>query len=104
MVFYYVTKAVVPGSLLERFIDGDDEFRNSRFKLIPSVPKVVSRLCPAYIVSHRQLYPSFDTMTNFRRMHYHRDHGSYAKVLEVLRVYWGKRSTATIYVVQNTSK
>ncbi|CAN0910158.1 Protein ENHANCED DISEASE RESISTANCE 2 [Linum grandiflorum] len=39
MVFYYVTKELVPGSLLQRFIDGDDEFRNSRFKLIPSVPK-----------------------------------------------------------------
>ncbi|CAI0470873.1 unnamed protein product [Linum tenue] len=39
MVFYFVTKALVPGSLLQRFVDGDDEFRNSRFKLIPSVPK-----------------------------------------------------------------
>ncbi|KAK9218339.1 hypothetical protein WN943_006976 [Citrus x changshan-huyou] len=27
------------GSLLQRFVDGDDEFRNSRLKLIPSVPK-----------------------------------------------------------------
>lgn len=40
MVFYFVTKELVPGSLLQRFVDGDDEFRNSRFKLIPSVPKV----------------------------------------------------------------
>lgn len=39
MVFYFVTKQLVPGSLLQRFVDGDDEFRNSRFKLIPSVPK-----------------------------------------------------------------
>nr|XP_010906231.1 protein ENHANCED DISEASE RESISTANCE 2 isoform X1 [Elaeis guineensis] len=39
MVFYFVTKQLVPGSLLQRFADGDDEFRNSRFKLIPSVPK-----------------------------------------------------------------
>ncbi|XP_038973542.1 protein ENHANCED DISEASE RESISTANCE 2-like isoform X2 [Phoenix dactylifera] len=39
MVFYFVMKQLVPGSLLQRFIDGDDEFRNSRFKLIPSVPK-----------------------------------------------------------------
>ncbi|KAK9985185.1 hypothetical protein SO802_034710 [Lithocarpus litseifolius] len=39
MVFYFVTKALVPGSLLQRFVDGDDEFRNSRLKLIPSVPK-----------------------------------------------------------------
>ncbi|KAG1362758.1 Protein ENHANCED DISEASE RESISTANCE 2 [Cocos nucifera] len=40
MVFYFVTKQLVPGSLLQRFADGDDEFRNSRFKLIPSVPKI----------------------------------------------------------------
>ncbi|GAA0166236.1 defense/immunity protein [Lithospermum erythrorhizon] len=39
MVFYFVSKALVPGSLLQRFVDGDDEFRNSRLKLIPSVPK-----------------------------------------------------------------
>ncbi|XP_068669847.1 protein ENHANCED DISEASE RESISTANCE 2-like isoform X2 [Aristolochia californica] len=39
MVFYFVTKYLVPGSLMQRFVDGDDEFRNSRFKLIPSVPK-----------------------------------------------------------------
>lgn len=42
MVFYFVTKELVPGSLLQRFVDGDDEFRNSRFKLIPSVPKVTN--------------------------------------------------------------
>ncbi|XP_072993927.1 protein ENHANCED DISEASE RESISTANCE 2-like [Typha latifolia] len=39
MVFYFVTRHLIPGSLLQRFVDGDDEFRNSRFKLIPSVPK-----------------------------------------------------------------
>ncbi|GJN20248.1 hypothetical protein PR202_gb07601 [Eleusine coracana subsp. coracana] len=39
MVFYFVTKRLIPNSLLQRFVDGDDEFRNSRFKLIPSVPK-----------------------------------------------------------------
>ncbi|XP_020694612.1 protein ENHANCED DISEASE RESISTANCE 2 isoform X3 [Dendrobium catenatum] len=39
MVFYFVSKPLVPGSLLQHFVDGDDEFRNSRFKLIPSVPK-----------------------------------------------------------------
>ncbi|XP_042474999.1 protein ENHANCED DISEASE RESISTANCE 2-like [Macadamia integrifolia] len=39
MVFYFVMKQLVPGSLLQRFVDGDDEFRNSRLKLIPSVPK-----------------------------------------------------------------
>lgn len=39
MVFYFVTKKLVPGSLLQRFVDGDDEFRNSRLKLIPSVPQ-----------------------------------------------------------------
>ncbi|KAI7730611.1 hypothetical protein M8C21_009106 [Ambrosia artemisiifolia] len=39
MVFYFVTKELAAGSLLQRFVDGDDEFRNSRMKLIPSVPK-----------------------------------------------------------------
>ncbi|KAF9625002.1 hypothetical protein IFM89_016998 [Coptis chinensis] len=39
MVFYFVTQQLIPGSLLQRFVDGDDEFRNSRLKLIPSVPK-----------------------------------------------------------------
>ncbi|KAG9150487.1 hypothetical protein Leryth_010864 [Lithospermum erythrorhizon] len=39
MVFYFIMKELAPGSLLQRFVDGDDEFRNSRFKLIPSVPK-----------------------------------------------------------------
>ncbi|KAL8536476.1 hypothetical protein ACS0TY_011907 [Phlomoides rotata] len=39
MVFYLVGKEPVQGSLLQRFVDGDDEFRNSRLKLIPSVPK-----------------------------------------------------------------
>ncbi|PIA31189.1 hypothetical protein AQUCO_05200052v1 [Aquilegia coerulea] len=39
MVFYFVTEHLIPGSLLQRFVDGDDEFRNSRLKLIPSVPK-----------------------------------------------------------------
>jgi hypothetical protein len=39
MVFYMVMKEFAAGSLLQRFVDGDDEFRNSRLKLIPSVPK-----------------------------------------------------------------
>ncbi|KAJ0967982.1 hypothetical protein J5N97_024899 [Dioscorea zingiberensis] len=39
MVFYFVIKQLVTGSSLQRFADGDDEFRNSRLKLIPSVPK-----------------------------------------------------------------
>ncbi|CAM6126377.1 unnamed protein product [Calypogeia fissa] len=40
MVFYFVAKKPIPkGSLLNRFIEGDDSYRNSRLKLIPSVPK-----------------------------------------------------------------
>ncbi|GAY66512.1 hypothetical protein CUMW_249340 [Citrus unshiu] len=39
MVFYFVTRELITGSLLQWFVDGDDEFRNSRLKLIPSVPK-----------------------------------------------------------------
>ncbi|KAL5678350.1 hypothetical protein ACJX0J_014481, partial [Zea mays] len=39
MVMYFVTSSLKKGSLLQRFFDGDDDFRNSRLKLIPSVPK-----------------------------------------------------------------
>ncbi|AQK61261.1 Protein ENHANCED DISEASE RESISTANCE 2 [Zea mays] len=39
LVMYFVTNTLRKGSLLQRFFDGDDEFRNSRLKLIPSVPK-----------------------------------------------------------------
>lgn len=40
MVLYFAAKRPIPaGSLLQRFIDGDDGFRNNRLKLIPSVPK-----------------------------------------------------------------
>ncbi|KAL6896952.1 hypothetical protein ACP4OV_007524 [Aristida adscensionis] len=39
LVMYFVISSLKKGSLLQRFFDGDDEFRNSRLKLIPSVPK-----------------------------------------------------------------
>ncbi|XP_024317775.1 protein ENHANCED DISEASE RESISTANCE 2 isoform X1 [Brachypodium distachyon] len=39
LVMYFVTSSLKKGSLLQRFFDGDDEFRNSRLKLIPAVPK-----------------------------------------------------------------
>ncbi|XP_062189579.1 protein ENHANCED DISEASE RESISTANCE 2-like isoform X2 [Phragmites australis] len=39
LVMYFVTSSLKKGSLLQRFFDGDDDFRNSRLKLIPSVPK-----------------------------------------------------------------
>ncbi|CAL5061195.1 unnamed protein product [Urochloa decumbens] len=39
LVMYFVTKSLKKGSLLQCFFDGDDDFRNSRLKLIPSVPK-----------------------------------------------------------------
>ncbi|KAG8057836.1 hypothetical protein GUJ93_ZPchr0002g23580 [Zizania palustris] len=39
LVMYFVTSWLEKGSLLQRLFDGDDEFRNSRLKLIPSVPK-----------------------------------------------------------------
>jgi hypothetical protein len=39
-VMYFVTNTLEEGSLLQRFFDGDDEFRNSRLKLMPGVPKV----------------------------------------------------------------
>ncbi|CAN6202775.1 unnamed protein product [Urochloa humidicola] len=39
LVLYFVSSSLEKGSLLQRFADGDDDFRNSRLKLIPSVPK-----------------------------------------------------------------
>jgi len=39
LVLYFVSSCLKKGSLLQRFADGDDDFRNSRLKLIPSVPK-----------------------------------------------------------------
>jgi hypothetical protein len=54
MVFYFVApNAPQLGSLLQRFVDGDDNFRNSRFKLIPSVPKVIH--CPPRYSSHANI-------------------------------------------------
>lgn len=52
MIFYFVTRELVPGSLFQRFVDGDDEFRNSRLKLIPLVPKVSLSLVLRQIDSH----------------------------------------------------
>ncbi|CAM6011988.1 unnamed protein product [Sphagnum balticum] len=38
LVFYFIAERPIrPGSLLDRFANGDDAFRNSRFKLIPSI-------------------------------------------------------------------
>uniref|UniRef100_A0A5B7ALN1 Protein ENHANCED DISEASE RESISTANCE 2-like n=1 Tax=Davidia involucrata TaxID=16924 RepID=A0A5B7ALN1_DAVIN len=40
LAFYYMMKTPLEETpLLERFVNGDDSFRNSRFKLIPSVSK-----------------------------------------------------------------
>ncbi|RLM55688.1 protein ENHANCED DISEASE RESISTANCE 2-like [Panicum miliaceum] len=39
LVLYFVSSSLKKGSLLQRFADDDDDFRNSRLKLIPSVPK-----------------------------------------------------------------
>ncbi|KAH9687041.1 protein ENHANCED DISEASE RESISTANCE 2-like [Citrus sinensis] len=36
---FHFRRQLVTGSLLRRFVDGDDEFCNSRLKVIPSVPK-----------------------------------------------------------------
>ncbi|XP_024530767.1 protein ENHANCED DISEASE RESISTANCE 2 isoform X2 [Selaginella moellendorffii] len=38
LVFYYAAdRPIRPGSLLDKFANGDDAFRNARFKLIPSI-------------------------------------------------------------------
>nr|XP_024358788.1 protein ENHANCED DISEASE RESISTANCE 2-like isoform X2 [Physcomitrium patens] len=40
LVFYFVTEEeITEGSLLHRFIFGDDTFRNSRLSLIPAIPE-----------------------------------------------------------------
>ncbi|KAG9142144.1 hypothetical protein Leryth_007597 [Lithospermum erythrorhizon] len=40
LAFYYMlTKPLEETPLLERFVNGDDTFRNSRFKLIPYISK-----------------------------------------------------------------
>jgi hypothetical protein len=40
LLFYFVTgEEILEGSLLHRFIFGDDTFRNSRLSLIPAVPE-----------------------------------------------------------------
>lgn len=64
MVFYFVTKKIAPGSLLQRFVDGDDEFRNSRLKLIPSVPKVSFFLPTTFLISVLIAYSYNCTMVN----------------------------------------
>jgi hypothetical protein len=43
-MFYFVTnEEILEGSLLHRFIFGDDTFRNSRLSLIPAIPEVALR-------------------------------------------------------------
>ena len=43
LVLYYMTRTPLKElPLLERFVNGDDAFRNSRFKLIPYISKVMS--------------------------------------------------------------
>lgn len=37
VLYYFVDKPIQPGSLLDQFANGDDAYRNSRFKLIPSI-------------------------------------------------------------------
>ncbi|KAL3623167.1 hypothetical protein CASFOL_031983 [Castilleja foliolosa] len=45
--------------MLEHFINGDDSFRNSRFKLMPYIYKVVPVLCP------HSCHPSFFLWLDF---------------------------------------
>lgn len=39
-MYYAADRPVTKGSLLGKFIDGNDAFRDSRFKLIPSIVQV----------------------------------------------------------------
>lgn len=42
-LYYMLTSPLEETPLLERFVNGDDAFRNSRFKLIPYISKVFCR-------------------------------------------------------------
>lgn len=46
-LYYMINFPVERVPLLERFVKGDDAFRNSRFKLIPYISKVW--ICPLYL-------------------------------------------------------
>lgn len=39
-LYYMMTTPIKDSPVLESFINGDDAYRNSRFKLIPYIPKV----------------------------------------------------------------
>lgn len=39
-MYFAADRKIVPGSLLDKFANGDDSFRNRRFKLIPSIETV----------------------------------------------------------------
>ncbi|KAG6397171.1 hypothetical protein SASPL_143336 [Salvia splendens] len=89
MIFYFVTKNLVPGSLLQRFVDGDDEARNSRLKLIPSVPKFNSLV--------RRSEACFPSLVNFILVwKLCRALGSCGRVSEPLLVYWENQLIAPI--------
>ncbi|KAK4707364.1 hypothetical protein R3W88_033091 [Solanum pinnatisectum] len=42
-LYYMLTSPLEETPLLERFVNGDDSFRNSRFKLIPYISKIVKQ-------------------------------------------------------------
>ncbi|KAG6399432.1 hypothetical protein SASPL_140913 [Salvia splendens] len=91
MIFYFVTKNLVPGSLLQRFVDGDDEARNSRLKLIPSVPKFNNLV--------RRSEACFPSLVNFILVwKLYRALGSCGRVSEALLVYWENQLIAPISV------
>lgn len=61
LVFYYAAdRPVKKSSLLGKFIDGTDTFRDSRFKLIPSIVKVYTIGSPySASVATRYMFSEF---------------------------------------------
>lgn len=63
LALYYMTRTPLeenPG--VHRFVNGDDAYRNSRFKLIPHISKVSTRLLQKM---HRMIYYSSDVFLTF---------------------------------------
>jgi hypothetical protein len=50
VLYYMMDTPLEKVPLLERFVNGDDAFRNSRFKLIPYISKVPILHYEAYLI------------------------------------------------------
>jgi hypothetical protein len=55
-LYYMMDTPLEKVPLLERFVNGDDSFRNSRFKLIPYISKVPILNSEAYFILFKALF------------------------------------------------